>query len=68
MFLLVVWIVAGLVVLLVLAGVLFGVFGSLRRLSTELTAFERELRPVTEQAQRTAARAAAVRERSSSQG
>ena len=65
---LVVWVVAGLVVLLVLGSVLFGVLGSLRRLSGELTAFERELRPVVEQAQRTAARAAAVRERTPSEG
>ncbi len=65
---LVVWIVAGLVAATVLGGVLFGVFGSLRRLSGELTAFERELRPVAEQAQRAAARAAAVRERTPSEG
>ncbi len=64
---LVVWIVAGLIALVVLAGVLVGVAGSMRRLSGELTAFERELRPVTEQAQRTAARAAAVRERTRSE-
>ena len=65
---LVVWIVAGLVVLVVLASVLVGVLGSLRRLSGELSAFERELRPVVDQAQQTAARAAAVRERASSDG
>jgi Sec-independent protein translocase protein TatA len=65
---LVVWIVAGLIAIAVLAGVLFGVVGSLRRLSRELTAFERELRPLAEQAQQTAARAAAMRERASSTG
>ena len=60
---LVVWIVTGLVVLAVLGSVLFGVAGSLRRLGQELSALERELEPVRTQAQATAARAAAVRER-----
>jgi hypothetical protein len=59
----VVWIVAGLIVLAVLGGVLFGVAGSLRRLGRELSAFERELEPVRAEAQRTAVRAAAVRDR-----
>jgi hypothetical protein len=65
---LVVWIVAGLVVLAVLGSVLFGLAGSLRRLGREMTAFERELAPVLAQAQRTAARAAAVRERATNDG
>ena len=60
---LVVWTVAVLVVLAVLGGVLFGVAGALRRLGRELAAFERELEPVRTQAQATAARAAAVRDR-----
>ena len=65
---LVVWIVAGLVVLAVLGSVLFGLAGSLRRLGRELSAFEREVQPVLTQAQQTAARAAAVRERSANDG
>lgn len=60
---LVVWTVAVLVVLAVLGSVLFGVAGALRRLGRELAAFERELEPVRTQAQATAARAAAVRDR-----
>jgi predicted Holliday junction resolvase-like endonuclease len=65
---LVVWIVAVLVVLTVLGSVLFGLAGSLRRLRGELSALEREVEPVRTQAQQTAARAAAVRERSSNEG
>jgi hypothetical protein len=61
---LVVWIVAGLVVLAVLGSVLFGLAGSLRRLRRELSAFERELQPVLDEAQGAAARATALRERS----
>ena len=64
MLLLVVWIVAALVVLVVLGSVLFGVAGSLRRLHGELAALEREVEPVRTQAQRTATRAAEVRQRS----
>jgi len=65
---LVVWIVAVLVVLAVLGSVLFGLAGSLRRLRGELSAPEREVEPVRTQARQTAARAAAVRERSSNEG
>jgi hypothetical protein len=65
---LVVWIVAGLVVLVVLGSVLFGLAGSLRRLHGELASLEREVAPVRTQAQQTAARAAAVRQRTSSSG
>ena len=61
---LVVWIVAGLVVLAVLGSVLFGLAGSLRRLGGELSALERAVEPVRTEAQRTATRAAAVRQRS----
>jgi hypothetical protein len=60
---LVVWVVAGLVVLAVLGSVLFGLAGSLRRLGGELAALEREVEPVRTQAQQTAARAAAVGQR-----
>jgi hypothetical protein len=65
---LVVWIVAVLVALAVLGSVLFGVAGSLRRLRGELAALQREVEPVRAQAQQTAVRAAAVRERSSDDG
>ncbi len=65
MLLLIVWIVAGLVVLAVLGSVLFGVVSSLRRLGREVAAFQSEVQPVLEQAQRSAVRAAAVRERAS---
>jgi hypothetical protein len=65
---LVVWIVAGLVVLAVLGSVLFGLAGSLRRLGGELAALEREVGPVRTQAQQTAARAAALREHSANGG
>ena len=65
MLLLIVWIVAGLVVLVVLGSVLFGVVSSLRRLGREVAAFQSEVQPVLEQAQRSAARAEAVRERQS---
>ena len=65
---LVVWIVAGLVVLAVLGSLLFGLAGSLRRLGGELAALEREVAPVRTQAQQTAARAAAGRERPAEDG
>ena len=65
---LVVWIVTALVVLAVLGSVLFGLAGSLRRLGGELSALEREVAPVRTQAQQTAARAAAVRERPADEG
>jgi hypothetical protein len=48
--------------------VLFGLAGSLRRFRGELSALQREVEPVRTQAQQTAARAAAVRERSSNEG
>jgi hypothetical protein len=60
---LVVWLVTGLVVLLVLGSVLFGVAGSLRRLARELGALERELEPVRTQVRATAERAATAGER-----
>jgi len=65
---LVVWIVAGLVVLAVLGSVLFGLAGSLGRLGGELAALEREVEPVRTQIQQTATSAAAVRGRTSSSG
>jgi hypothetical protein len=60
--LLIVWIVAGVVVLAVLGSVLFGVVGSLRRLGREVHGFQQELAPLLAQAQQTATRAAAVQE------
>jgi hypothetical protein len=65
---LVVWVVAVLVVLAVLGSVVFGLVGSFRRLGGELDALDRELRPVLAQAQQTAARAAALRERPANDG
>jgi hypothetical protein len=65
---LVVWIVAALVVLAVLGSVLFGLAGSLRRFRGELSALEREVAPVRAEAEQTAARAAAVRDRSADRG
>ena len=65
---LVVWIVAGLVVLVVLGSLLFGLAGSLRRLGGELAALDRVVEPVRTQIQQTATSAAAVRGRTSSSG
>ena len=62
MLLLIVWIVTGVVVLAVLGSVLFGVVGALRRLGREVEGFQRELAPVLDDVQRTAARATAVQE------
>jgi hypothetical protein len=58
---LIVWTVTGMVVLAVLGSVGVGLLGALRRLGRELAAFEGELRPVLEQAEASAVRAAAVR-------
>ena len=61
MVLLVAWLVVVLAV--VVLGVLaYGVLGALHRLGREVEAVDREVRPLLEQAQQTAARAAAVRE------
>ncbi|MGY1733650.1 hypothetical protein ACI798_19250 [Geodermatophilus sp. SYSU D01045] len=60
MLLLVVWIVAVVVSLVVLGAIAHGLLGAFRRLGRELAAAEQEARPVLEQAQATAARAAAL--------
>ena len=54
------WIVVAVVAVLalvVLGVVAYGVFGAFGRLGSELAAVEREVRPLVEQAQATAARA-----------
>jgi hypothetical protein len=66
--LLIVWIVAGVVVLAVLGSVLFGVVGSLRRLGREVHGFQRELAPLVAQAQEAATRATAVQETRAANG
>jgi type II secretory pathway pseudopilin PulG len=54
--LLVVWIVVGVLALVVLGALAYGVQGARARLSREVTAFEREVRPLLTEAQATAAR------------
>jgi hypothetical protein len=66
----VLWIVVLVVVVLavvVLGGVAYGVFGAFARLGREVAAAEREVRPLLEEAQATAARAAESRERRANQ-
>ncbi|RBY87650.1 hypothetical protein [Blastococcus sp. TF02A-30] len=58
MLLLVVWIAVGVLAVLVLGGVVYGVLGAAARLRREVEAVDRDLRPVLEEAQRTAQRAA----------
>jgi hypothetical protein len=59
----IVWTVAVVLGLVVLGGVAYGVFGALGRLGREAAGLEREVRPLLEQAQASAARAAELRER-----
>jgi hypothetical protein len=66
--LLIVWIVTGVVVLAVLGSVIFGVVASLRRLGREVHGFQQDLAPLLDQAQQTAARAAAVQEARAANG
>ena len=56
MLLLVVWIVVGVLALVVLGALAYGVQGARTRLAREVTAFEREVRPLLTEAQATAAR------------
>ncbi|MGY1696155.1 MULTISPECIES: hypothetical protein [unclassified Geodermatophilus] len=58
MLLWVVWIAVVVLSLVVLGAIAFGVLGAGRRLARELAAAEQDVRPVLEQAQATAARAA----------
>jgi hypothetical protein len=56
--LLIVWIAVGVLALVVLGAVGYGVLGAAGRLRRELEAAERDVRPVLERVQATAARAA----------
>jgi hypothetical protein len=60
--LLVVWIAVAVVVLVVLGSIGYGLAGAMKRLGRELAALDRDLRPVLEQVQQTASRAAATRQ------
>jgi hypothetical protein len=57
--LLIVWIVVVVLALVVLGAIGYGLFGAAGRLRRELEAAERDVRPLLEQAQATAARASA---------
>ena len=58
MVLLIVWIVVVVLALVVLGAIAYGLMGAAGRLGRELEAAEREVRPLLERAQATAARAA----------
>ena len=58
MVVLIVWIVVVVLALVVLGAIGYGVLGAAGRLRRELEAAERDVRPLLEQAQATAARAA----------
>ena len=58
MVLLIVWIVVVVLALVVLGAIAYGLMGAAGRLGRELVAAEREVRPLLERAQATAARAA----------
>jgi hypothetical protein len=66
--LLIVWIVVVVLALVVLGGVAYGVFGAFARLGREVASFEREVRPVLQQVQATAAAAEARRDRDDDAG
>ena len=55
--LLIAWIVVVALCAVVLGALAYGVLGARTRLAREIVAFEREVRPLLEQAQRTATRA-----------
>jgi hypothetical protein len=57
---LVVWIAVPVLCLVVLGTLVYGLLGAFQRLGRELAAAERDVRPVLEQAQSTAARAAGM--------
>jgi hypothetical protein len=61
--LLIVWIAVVVLALVVLGAVAYGLFGAFTRLGREAAALERELRPVLQQVQATAAAAEARRDR-----
>ena len=56
MVLLIVWIVVGVLALVVLGAIGYGVLGAAGRLGRELEAVERDVRPLIQQARATAAR------------
>ena len=60
MLLLIVWIVVVVLALVVLGSIGYGVLGAASRLGRELEAAEREVRPLIQQAQATAARASST--------
>ena len=57
-----VWIAVAVLALVVLGALVYGLLGAARRLWRELTALEREVRPLLTEAQATAARAAQVQQ------
>jgi len=61
--LLIVWIAVVVLALVVLGAVAYGLFGAFTRLGREAAALEREVRPVLQQVQATAAAAEARRDR-----
>jgi hypothetical protein len=61
--LLIVWIAVVVLALVVLGTVAYGVFGALSRLGREATALQREVRPLLQQVQASAAAAEARRDR-----
>lgn len=65
MLLTVVWIAVAVLALVVLGALVYGLLGAAGRLRRELTALEREVRPLLTEAQATAARAGQVQQPSS---
>ena len=63
MLLLVVWIVVGVLAVVVLGALTFGVQGARTRLAREVTAFEREVRPLLDQVADTSERVARTDDR-----
>ena len=68
MVLLIVWIVVVVLALVVLGGLAHGLLGAFSRLSREVQGADKDLRPVLEQLQATAARAEAVSARRANTG
>ena len=61
MVLLVVWLVVVVLAVVVLGALAYGLLGAFARLGREVAALDRDVRPLLEQAQQTAARAAEAR-------
>ncbi len=68
MVLLVVWAIVVVLALVVLGGLAYGLLGAFGRLRREVEGAERDLAPLLEQLQATAARAAEVSERRTTRG